>query len=166
MASHVLYFLASAAPPVLHVEEGIRRAQHRGWTVCLGLTPTAASWLDDRLAPLAQLTGNPVRVSYPRPGDADVWDPADATLLAPATFNTVNHWAQGLTSTLVVGLAAEAIGSGSPLSTITCVNRPLSRHPQFARSVGALRGAGVTVVEGLRVEGGFPWESGLDGLAG
>jgi phosphopantothenoylcysteine synthetase/decarboxylase len=73
-------------------------------------------------------------------------------VVAPATFNTVNSWALGLTSSFIVGFAAEAIGKGIPLVAMPCVNQAFVAHPQFDRSVATLRAAGVTVLYG---EGGF-----------
>jgi Flavoprotein len=148
----VLYLLGSAAPPVLGVAAVITRARADGWDVCLGLTPTAACWLADRLPALEHLTGHPVRSRYKLPGDPDVWPPADVALFAPVTFNSVNQWALGITEKFVVGFAAEAIGKGIPLVAMPCVNSAFVRHPQFARSVAALRAAGVRVLYG---PGGF-----------
>jgi hypothetical protein len=61
------------------------------------LTPTAARWLDDQVPALEELTGHPVRSRYKLPKDPDVWPPADVAVLAPATFNTINQWALGIT---------------------------------------------------------------------
>ncbi|MCX4746165.1 flavoprotein [Kitasatospora sp. NBC_01287] len=171
----VLYLLGSAAPPVLGIGAVVERAQAAGWDVCLGLTPTAALWLADEIDRLAELTGHPVRSRYRMPGEPDVWPPARAALLAPATFNTLNAWAQGITGSFIVGFAAEAIGKGIPLVTMPCVNRAFLAHPQFERSVEALRGSGVRVLLG---EGGFvpnepgqgdpavfPWDLALAALA-
>lgn len=112
------------------------------------LTPTAARWLAPGLEGLAALSGHPVRYEYKTPGDPDVWPRADVVLLAPATFNTINEWALGLTSKFVVGVAAEGIGKGLPLVTMPCVNTAYVQHPQFPRSVDVLRSAGVTVLYG------------------
>lgn len=152
MSLSVLYLLGSAAPPVLRMETVVRDAQRAGWEVCVGLTPTAASWLADDLPALARRSGHPVRSAYKRPGEPDVWPPATVALMAPATFNTVNQWALGMTGKFVVGFAAEAIGKGVPLVTMPCVNAAYARHPQFARSLRTLREAGVRVLYG---EGGF-----------
>jgi hypothetical protein len=152
MTSRVLYLFGAAAPPVLDAARVIEDAREDGWEVCLGLTPTAAGWLNGSLGALEELTGHPVRSEYKLPGQRDVWPPADVILVAPATFNTVNAWALGLTNTFVVGVAAEAIGKGVPLVTMPCVNAAYARHPQFERSVEVLRGAGVAVLYG---EGGF-----------
>jgi hypothetical protein len=150
--TRTLYLFGSAAPPVFDVAGVIEAAQAAGWDVCLGLTPTAARWLADGLPGLAALTGHPVRSEYKQPGEPDVWPPADAITVAPATFNTINAWGLGITSAFVVGVAAEAIGKRIPLVTMPCVNAAYVQHPQFERSVETLRGAGVRVLYG---EGGF-----------
>lgn len=151
-ANGVLYLLGSAAPPVLNIAGVIEQAKTEGWDVCLGLTPTAARWLDDQLPILETLTGHPVRSRYKLPEEPDVWPRADVALLAPATFNTINQWALGITEKFVVGFAAEAIGKGIPMITMPCVNAAYVKHIQFARSIETLRGMGVTVLFG---DGGF-----------
>jgi hypothetical protein len=150
--TRTLYLFGSAAPPVFAIAEAVESAQREGWDVCVGLTPTAALWLADSLDALAELTGHPVRSTYKLPGDPDVWPPADVIAVAPATFNTVNAWALGLTDRFVVGVVAEAIGKGIPLVTMPCVNTAYVQHPVFERSVADLRRAGVRVLYG---EGGF-----------
>ncbi|GAA4105223.1 MULTISPECIES: flavoprotein [Streptomyces] len=167
-----LYLFCSAAPPAFDVAHVIEQAQAEGWDVCLGLTPTAASWLEESLSGLATLTGHPVRSQYKRPGEPDVWPPANVILVAPATFNTINAWALGLTSNFVVGVVAEGIGKRIPTVTMPCVNAAYVRHPQFEQSVAVLRGAGVTVLygeggfvpnqPGERRPEGYPWRIALD----
>lgn len=130
----------------------VKEAQARGWDVCLGLTPTAARWLAPQLPALEEATGYPVRSTYKMPGDPDVWPPADVILVAPATFNTLNQWALGITSSFVVGVVAEGTGKGIPMVTMPCANAAYVRHPQFGRSLETLREAGVTVLFG---PGGF-----------
>lgn len=172
MTTRVLYLFGCAAPPVLDLVPVIRSAKRDGWDVCLGLTPTAAKWLADAMPRLKAVTGHPVRSEYKMPGEPDVWPPADAVLVAPATFNTVNAWALGLTSSFVVGVVAEAIGKRIPLAAMPCANSAYVRHPQFDRSVETLRGAGVSVLYG---EDGFipnrpgekrafPWQVALDAV--
>lgn len=152
MTSRVLYLFGTAAPPVFDVADVIRSAQARGFDVCLGLTPTANRWLGDQLPALAELTGHPVRAEYKLPGEPDVWPKADVIAVAPATFNTLNAWALGITRDFVVGVVAEGVGKGIPLVAMPCVNDAYVQHRQFARSVGELRAMGVRVLYG---EGGF-----------
>jgi hypothetical protein len=170
--SRVLYLFGSAAPPVFDVARVIEDAQQRGFDVCLGLTPTAATWLDGQLGELEELTGYPVRSEYKLPRQPDVWPKADVIVVAPATFNTVNAWALGITRDFVVGVVAEGIGKGIPTVAMPCVNAAYVQHRQFERSVAELREMGVDVLYG---EGGFvpnqpgqgkpkeyPWHLALD----
>ncbi|MCP3817263.1 flavoprotein [Streptomyces sp. A3M-1-3] len=172
--TRTLYLFCSAAPPVFDVGRVVEDAQARGWDVCLGLTPTAARWLGDSLVGMAALTGHPVRSEYKLPGELDVWPSADVILVAPATFNTVNAWALGLTDRFVVGVVAEAIGKGIPTVVMPCVNAAYVQHPQFDRSIATLQGAGVKVLYGegafmpnepgqSRPEG-YPWSIALAAL--
>ncbi|MFJ4418309.1 flavoprotein [Streptomyces sp. NPDC088925] len=147
-----LYLLGSAAPPVLDIAPVIEEAQRAGYDVCLGLTPAAARWLEPQASELERLTGHPVRSEYKHPGAGDAWPRADVALFAPATFNSINAWALGLTSSFVVGFAAEAIGKGVPLVAMPCVNAAYAQHRAFDRSVAELRAMGVRVLYG---EGGF-----------
>nr|WSY51695.1 flavoprotein [Streptomyces sp. NBC_00886] len=150
--SPLLYLFASAAPPVFDIAKVIKDAQSRNFDVCLGLTPTAARWLEPQLSQLARLTGHAVRSEYKMPGEPDVWPKADVIAVAPATFNTIDSWALGLTHDFVVGVVAEGIGKGIPLVAMPCVNSAYVRHRQFERSVAELRAMGVQLLYG---EGGF-----------
>ncbi|WP_030458542.1 flavoprotein [Kitasatospora sp. NRRL B-11411] len=169
----VVYLFGSAAGVVTGIEGAVRAGLERGWDVALGLTPTAREWLAGRGPELEGLTGHPVKSAYRRPGQPDVLPHADAVLFAPATFHSVNSLALGLTSSWVVGYAAEAAGKGVPVLLMPCVNTALAAHPQFPRSVAALREAGVQVLLGA---GGFvpnepgaaapyPWDAALDAVA-
>jgi hypothetical protein len=162
----VLYIVAGGAAPVVRVSALVAAAQRRGWDACLVVTPTAARWLAGDLAALAAQTGHPVRSAYKMPGEDDVLPPADAMLIAPATFNMINQWAAGLSETLALGLINEAIGLGIPLVTVPWINGPLARHPALAASFTRLRQAGVRVLE---LEPGpdgdeINWEQALDAL--
>lgn len=152
MTSPILYLFASAAPPVFDLATVIEDAQRRGYGVCLGLTPTAARWLGDRLPALEELTGYPVRSAYKLPGEPDVWPKADVIAFAPATFNTINSWALGLTHDFVIGVVAEGVGKDIPMVAMPCVNAAYVQHRQFERSISVLREMGVEVLYG---EGGF-----------
>ncbi|MER5636561.1 flavoprotein [Kitasatospora sp. NPDC002227] len=170
-SDRVLYLLGSAAPAVLDLPAVIERAQTAGWNVCLGLTSSAAAWLREDFPALEELTGRPIRHRHRIAGELDPWPPASAALVAPATFNTINSWALGLTSEWLVAFAAEAIGKRIPLVLLPSVNSALAAHPQFDRSLETLRGAGVRVLYGedefaphAPKQGNpakFPWDAGL-----
>jgi phosphopantothenoylcysteine synthetase/decarboxylase len=127
-------------------------------------TPTAAGWLAADIPELAALTKKPVRSSYKQPTEPDVLPPADAILVAPATFNTLNKWAAGISDTLALGLINEAIGKRIPIVAVPYVNQALSAHPALPASIATLQGAGVTVLHGAEqhTPETFPWDQALD----
>ncbi|WP_285738064.1 flavoprotein [Kitasatospora phosalacinea] len=168
----VVYLFGSGAGVVSGIGGAVRAGLGRGWDVAVGLTPVAREWLAAQVPEVEELTGHPVKSAYRRPGQPDVLPPADAVLFAPATFNSVNALALGLTSSWVAGYAAEAVGRGVPVLLMPCVNTALAAHPQFPRSLAALREAGVQVLFG---EGAFvpnepgaaapyPWDVALDAV--
>ena len=160
----VLYVIACGGPPARQLPDFVRFAQTSGWDVCVIATPDAERFLD--AAHLAELTGHPVRVHYKHPDEPDVLPPADAFVIAPATFNTVNKIAAGISDTLALGLVNEGIGLGLPVIAVPWPNVHLARHPAFTRSVTALREWGVMVVldpaglpEATKEPAVFPWEA-------
>jgi hypothetical protein len=93
-------------------------------------------------------------------------------VVAPATFNTINKLAHGISDTLALGLLNEAIGLGLPITAVPWPNVALARHPAFRHSVAALREWGVTVIlDPDRLPGVsgtsavFPWDLLRSGLA-
>ncbi len=149
-------------------------AVDRGWETCLILTPTAQRWLREELDNLSAMTEHPVRSAYKLPQEPDVLPAPDAIVVAPATFNTINKWAAGISDTLALGLVTEAIGKGLPLVALPFLNDWQAAHPAFPRSVQFLRDAGVTVLiggDGYTPHGpqgskaaDFPWHKALDAL--
>lgn len=143
--SPILYLLVCAAPPAQQTREVVPLLQAAGWEVCIIVTPQASRWMD--IEGLAKLSGHLVRTDYKLPGEADPLPKADAMLVMPATFNTINKWAQGISDTLVTSLLCEALGRGSPpIIAVPCLKMDLVRHPAFSRSIALLRECGVHVL--------------------
>ena len=69
-----------------------------------------------------------------------------AFAIAPATFNTVNKLAAGISDTLALGLLNEAVGSNLPVIAVPFPNQMLARHPAFVASVAVLRSWGVRLI--------------------
>lgn len=67
------------------------------------------------------------------------------TVVAPATFNTINKISQGIADTLPHALAAEAIGAGWPMIVVPAVNSNLAGHPRFKQSLDTLRTWDITI---------------------
>lgn len=143
--SRVLYLIVCAAPPAQQTPEVVPRLQTTGWDVCVIATPQATRWIDIPL--LTELTGHIVRTDYKLPGEADPLPKADAMLVMPATFNTINKWAQGIGDTLAISLLCEALGRGTPpVLAIPCLKMDLVHHPAFSRSIHLLRECGVRIL--------------------
>jgi phosphopantothenoylcysteine synthetase/decarboxylase len=140
----VLYLIACGAGPARQLPGFARFCKDEGWDVCVITTPAGATFLD--AGPMAELTGHPVRVSYKHPDEPDVLPPADAFVIAPATFNTINKMAAGISDTLALGLLNEAVGLGLPIVAAPWPNIALARHPAFQASVARLRDWGVHVI--------------------
>jgi phosphopantothenoylcysteine synthetase/decarboxylase len=159
----VLYVVACGGRPAGQLPQFVSFAQQQDWDVCVIATPDGAKFLD---APnLAGLTGHPVRVQYKQPDEPDVLPPPDACVIAPATFNTINKLAYGISDTLALGLLNEAIGMGLPIIAAPWPNVHLARHPAFRRSVPMLREWGIKVIldsvhlpQASPGPAVFPWE--------
>ena len=143
-ARRVLYAVACGGRPAGDLPPFVRFAQDQGWDVCVIATPSAMKFLDP--SRLAELTGHPVRCDYKQPDEPDVLPPPDAFVVAPATFNTINKLAAGISDTLALGLLNEAIGTRLPVIAVPFPNQMLARHPAFITSIATLRTWGVRLI--------------------
>jgi phosphopantothenoylcysteine synthetase/decarboxylase len=141
---HVLYVIACGGRPAGDLPAFVRQAQTSGWEVCVIATPSALKFMD--LPELAELTGHVVRYDYKQPDEPDVLPSPDAMVVAPATFNTINKWAAGISDTLALGLLNEALGLRLPVVAVPFPNIALAQHPAFRRSMKELEGWGVRLV--------------------
>ncbi len=133
-----------AAPAAASVDEFVRLAQDAGWLVRVIATPMGERFIG--VAQLAALTGDRVRIGFRMPDEPDELPPANAVVVAPATFNTVNKWAAGITDTFATGLLCELTGLGVPIVAVPLVKEALARHVAFGRSLQVLGGMGVRVL--------------------
>lgn len=142
----VLYIIVCASSSAALAHDFIILAQQVGWDVCVIVTPQATKFVD--MPVLAQVTGHPVRSEYKRPEEPDVLPRADAIVVFPATFNTLNKWASGISDTLAVGLLCEYMGLGMPIVAVPGVTTGsgLDNHPAFLKSIQFLRECGVRIL--------------------
>jgi flavoprotein len=170
----VLYVIVCAAGVATDVGKLVTAAQARGWDPWIVPTPSAVDFID--IPALEELTGHPIRARYRQPGEGGKLPPADAIIVAPATYNTINKWAAGISDTFALGLLAELTPAGIPIAVLPFVNASLAANRVFARSVAELRDASVTVLlgegafvphpagqGGSRIEA-FPWKVALDAI--
>ncbi|MFY7070089.1 flavoprotein [Nocardiopsis changdeensis] len=141
----------------------VRLLQDEGWRVTVLCTPTGTRFHD--LDALEELTGEPVRVDFRRPGTGVSLPPPDAVLACPWTFNSTNKTALGITDTFAVALVCEMIGRGVPTFLVPKGGDALAGHPAWDRSLGFLDAVPhVTLLRGPT--GGLPtWRRVADALA-
>ncbi|MFI1224159.1 MULTISPECIES: flavoprotein [unclassified Streptomyces] len=165
-----LYVVVCAAGIAREVGRLITAAQDAGWDVGVITTPQGLGFIDT--AAVEAQTGYPIRSAWRSPGDPRPFPDPDAIAVAPATFNTINKWAAGISDTLALGILCEAYGLGVPTAVLPAVNSVLAAHPAYGRSLAGLRDMGVLI--GSRTSqppapGGdaepFPWAEALELLA-
>lgn len=145
----VLYLVVCGAGPAGDVGVLVADAQKRGWEVCVIATPAAVGFID--MAALERQTGRPVRQAHRDRSAAQQrrsLPPADGIIVAPATANTINKWAEGIADCYALDVLAEALGLNIPIVVLPFVNQALAAHFAFVRHVAELRAAGVRVLLG------------------
>lgn len=142
----VLYHIVCGSSSAPLAPGLVQHAQAVGWDVCVITTPHGTKFIDRPL--LEQLTGRPVRSEYKRPEEPDLLPRADAIVVFPATFNTLNKWALGISDTLAVGLLCEYTGLKMPIVAVPCfmTGGGLDTNPAFLRSIRMLRRYGIHVL--------------------
>jgi phosphopantothenoylcysteine synthetase/decarboxylase len=152
-----LLLVACAASPLRRIGELIGLLHARGWDVTVLATPVAASWpfLDD----VTKRTGHPLLHRTPMPDEPWPQLNPDAILVAPATFNTLNKWATGVSDNLAVGLLNEYLGGEVPTVAAVHVKPELAAHPAFAGHLALLRAAGVRLTDPAQP---FTWQAAAD----
>jgi phosphopantothenoylcysteine synthetase/decarboxylase len=143
--TRVLTHIVCGAGPASEAGQLVKLAQQRGWTVQLVATPAALDFLD--VPALEAQTGSPVRSHYRKPGEPRS-HPADAIIVAPATYNTINKWANGISDTYALGILAETTMLGVPIVVLPFVNSALASRPPFRRSVADLQTEGACILLG------------------
>jgi phosphopantothenoylcysteine synthetase/decarboxylase len=141
----VLTVIVCGAGPASEVGQLVNLAQEHGWTVQVVATPAALDFLD--VPAIEALTGSPVRSQYRKPGEPRS-RLADAIIIAPATYNTINKWARGISDTYALGILAETTTLGVPIVVLPFVNSALAARVPFRHSVEELRGEGACILLG------------------
>lgn len=131
-----LYLVLTGAPAPEGVVELVQALQGHDWQVTVLPTPTGADFHDP--ARLEEVTGDPVRVTFRRPGQGTPLPLADAVLACTLTFNSTNKFAQGLADNFANALLCEMAGYGVSTAVVPHCKPQLASHPAFTRSLGTL----------------------------
>jgi phosphopantothenoylcysteine synthetase/decarboxylase len=81
--------------------------------------------------------------NYQHPQEQDSLPKADAIVVVPATFNSINKWAAGITDTLATGILCEAMGYSVPIVAVPYLKQQLAQHPIFKKNLALLRECGI-----------------------
>ena len=167
----VLYVIVCAAGPAPDVGRLVALAQEGGWVVQVRRHSVGRRL--HRRPGVGGADRASVRSRYRKPHEPKS-PRADAIIVAPASYNTINKFAQGVADTYALGLLSEAPGLGIPVVVLPFVNTALAGRIPFRRSVDQLRAEGVRVLLGPgefephppssgpeRIDG-YPWALALE----
>ncbi|WP_084556702.1 flavoprotein [Hamadaea tsunoensis] len=142
-----LQIVVCGAAPAADATKLLRLAQERNWSAAVTATPASLDFFDLALA--EEISGRPVKTSYQATiSNSRATAAADALIIAPATFNTINKIAAGIADNYALASAAELIGRGVPTVIVPFVNSALARRPPFGNSIAALQAEGIRVLTG------------------
>ncbi|WP_169811880.1 flavoprotein [Nocardia grenadensis] len=157
----ILQLVICGAHQANEVLKIISVAQNEGWSVQVAATHSALAFVDTRQ--VEELVGQPIRTEQRTPQDPRP-PRADALIVAPATFNTVNKIAQGIADNYATSIAAEAVGLRIPVIIAPSLNAALAAREPFLRSISSLKREGVRIVTsshpsatGTEPGEEFPW---------
>ncbi|MBV6696039.1 flavoprotein [Kitasatospora aureofaciens] len=138
-----LYVIVCASGIADNVSGLITAAHAEGWRVGVIATPNGLGFMDQEA--IERQTGYPIRSAWRTPAIPQPLPPADAIAVAPATFNTINKWAAGISDTLALGILCEAYGLGIPTAVQPYLNSAQAAHPVYGESLSRLRSMGVLI---------------------
>ncbi|MER7457636.1 flavoprotein [Micromonospora sp. NPDC126480] len=142
-----LQIVVCAAGPAADVTQLITTAMQQSWTTAVTATPSALEFID--VEAIERLTGHPVRSTYrSSPGARRSLPAADALIIAPATYNSVNKITLGIADNYAMTTVAELIGRRVPTVVVPFVNAALAARAPFQRAVADLRAERVRVLLG------------------
>ncbi|MEV2242571.1 flavoprotein [Micromonospora sp. NPDC049891] len=140
-----LQIVVCAAGPAADVTRLISTAHEHSWTTAVTATPNGIGFID--LSMIEELTGTAVRSNYRQAlGDRRSLPAADALVIAPATYNSINKIALGLADNYAMTSVAELIGRQVPTVIVPFVNAALAARRPFRHAVASLRDEGVRIL--------------------
>lgn len=142
MVDRTLLLVTCGAPLAARLADGVRAARELGWTPYVIPTEAAMPWLAD-----LDLADVPTIVGNRKPHEPRRTPTADAVLVVPATFHTLNAWAGGIASSYPLSTLCAALGSRTPTVAVPYASAELTNHPAWAASLAVLRQAGVQIVD-------------------
>ncbi|MEN3614297.1 flavoprotein [Plantactinospora sp. ZYX-F-223] len=142
-----LQIVVCGAGPATDVTQLIAAATEKTWTAAVTTTPSAIDFINTEA--IETMTGHPVRSTYQMSlGGRRTLPAADALVIAPATYNSINKIALGIADNYAMTSVAELIGRQVPTVIVPFVNAALATRAPFQRAVVSLRDERVRVLLG------------------
>lgn len=138
-----LAVVVCAARSAQHVQDFIVLAQQAGWDVYVVATPKACAFIDQPL--LQQITQHSVEI-YASPASFLLSSQPHAVVVVPATFNTLQKWAQGEADTFALQLLTSWDASTIPILAVPRASKELAQELTFFPSLASLAQRGVHVL--------------------
>ncbi len=145
MTDRTLTLIVCAAPLAARAPEVVAALAAAGWTLSVVATPAAADWVD--YEGVAKVTGAPATTDHRSPGEPKRGPRPDVVVVDPATFNTLNKLAAGISDICALGVLNETLAGGTPIVAVPAVNERLWRHPAWPSTLARLTEAGVTLLD-------------------
>lgn len=142
MTGRTLYIVTCGAPLASRVGDGVREARRRGWTPYVIPTDAALPWLENQ-----DLGDAPIVTGNRKPSESKRTPKADAVVVVPLTFNSLNAWANGNATTYPMTTLSAALGSRTPTVAVPFAKHDLAGHPAWLASLAVLRYADVSIVD-------------------
>lgn len=97
---------------------------------------------------MTSMSGHKVWSEFQRPGEPDIWPPADAVVVFPASFNTLSKWAMAISDTFALSWLNHYTGLRKPVVAVPCfrTGSGLDTHPALPRNLRLLRRYGIHVL--------------------
>jgi hypothetical protein len=136
-----LYIVVCGAPLASRTADGVEAARANGWDPYIIPTEAAGQWLSQQ-----DLGDAPIVTGNRKPDQPRRTPKADAVVVVPTTFNTLNAWANGNANTYPLTTLCAALGSRTPTVAVPFAKHDLTGHPAWLASLAVLRYAGTVVV--------------------
>jgi phosphopantothenoylcysteine synthetase/decarboxylase len=175
MTTRHLLVVTCGAEPAADVGILLALASRSGWSAAVVATPNALPFLD--AAAIETLTGSPPRSDFEAPSPHQqrrATRKADAVIIAPATYNTINKLAAGIADTYALTITAELIGLAVPMVIVPFVNTALAARTPYQNAIRTLHAEGIHVFgtdnqwkphepgTGSTRQQQFPWRQAFD----
>ncbi|MDI1461061.1 flavoprotein [Catellatospora sp. KI3] len=146
----------------------------------------AAGWCDNRyterralldVSRIESMTGAGPRTGSEPPADCGqtrMVRKADAMIIAPASYNSINRLVAGVADNYALAVVAELVGVGLPTVVVPFVNAALARRAPYQTALRVLLSEGIRVLgpgdqwephepgAGGRSHGRLPWQQAFD----